>query len=258
MQNTSTSDIPRSVGWICTSPSQFAAAKAMLDVKHTDSSVKHDNPDVYLGRIGPVNVAISHIPSSLHSADIAVAVQSMMAIPTNIKSILVTGAISELNDSDISPGDLIINALTDRDEDHSESLPTERSLSQQAAILQREVGHDGRWLSSNFPTVVSCSSDPPTFTQPPDSRTSKYPRLHYGILGQDNQNSPKEEIVAAKSAQDFNAITRGLAQEPLSEFLLTRFQHLRISQSMLPSLPLVDMQTQTIVRRNMLHHLPKS
>ena len=215
MQNISTSNISRSVGWICTSPTQFAAAKAMLDVKTTDSSVKHNNPGAYLGRIGPVNVAISYLPPLLHSADIAIAVQSMMASLTNIKSILVTGAKSVLNDSDISPSDLIINALTDQGEDHSESLPAERSLSQQADILRREVGHDGRWLLSNLPTVVSRSPDPPTFTQPPDSHASKYPRLHYGIFGQDDQNSPKEEQVAAKSTQNFNAIARGLTQESL-------------------------------------------
>jgi hypothetical protein len=54
----------------------------------------------------------------------------MMAGSTNTKSILVTGVISGLDDSDINLGGLIINALIDRDEDYSESLPTERSLLQ--------------------------------------------------------------------------------------------------------------------------------
>ena len=210
MQNASNSGTPRSVGWICTNPSHFAAAKAMLDVKHTDSSVHHDSADVYLSRVGSTNVAISHIPLLLLSADIAASVQSTMASLTNIKSILVMGGVSGLKDFDINPGDLIINTLTDRDEDPSESLLTDRSLSKQAAILQKEVGHDGSWLSSNFPTTVSDS-----LAQRPESRPSKHPHLHYGVLSKDGQKSAKEEMVAGESAQGFNAIARGLAPESL-------------------------------------------
>jgi hypothetical protein len=224
MQNTSTSNTSRSVNWICTSPSQFATAKAMLDGKQTDSAVKHENPNVYVGRIGSVNVAISHIPPSPHSADIAVVIQSMIGSPASVESILVTGVICGLKDSDISPGDLIINAMTDGDEDHSKPLPTQRSLSQQAAILQREVGHDGCWLSTNFPTAVSFPLNISTVPQRPDTRASNYPRLYYGIFGQDQQNGPKKEMVAAESVKDFNAIARGLAQKPLLKVVLTSFQ----------------------------------
>ena len=210
MQNISTPYTPRSVGWICTGSSQLPTAKAMLDVEHTDSLVDHDNSGVCSGRMGTVGITITHIPPPLRPADIAVAAQRMMASPMDIECILVMGAISGLANSDINPGDLIINALTEGDEDHSESLPTQkRSLSQQAAILQREVGHDGRWLSSNFSPAVSSSSDPLTSTQPPGSDVAKYPRLHYGNLGQDSQNSPRVEMVAAKSAPDFNAIAEG-------------------------------------------------
>jgi hypothetical protein len=207
MQNTSNPDTPRSVGWICTDPSLFATAKAMLDVEHIDTSVKRDNGDVYSGRIGTVKVVINCMPPPLHSANIAVAAHSMIASPMNIKSLLVTGATSGLVNSDINPGDLIISPLTDRDEDHSESISARKwSLSQQAAILQREVGDEGRWLSSNFSPTALSSSDPLTFTQRLDGGVTKYPRLHYENIGQDSQNSHRKEMVAAKSAPDFNAV----------------------------------------------------
>jgi hypothetical protein len=208
MQNTSGPDTPRSVGWICTDPSLFATAKAMLDIEHIDSSVKHDNDDVYSGRIGTVNVVINCMPPPLHSANIAVAAQSMIASPMDIKSLLITGATSDL--VNINPGDLIINPLTDRDEDHSESISTRKwSLSQQAAILQREVGDEGRWLSSNFSPAALGSSDPLAFTQRPDGVATKYPRLRYENLSQDSQNSHRKEMVAAKSVPDFNAVAEG-------------------------------------------------
>src|SRR2546421_2242501 len=160
MQNTSNPDTLRSVGWICTNSSLFASAKAMLDVEDMDSSVQHDNGDVYSGRIGTVNVVINCMPLPLHSANIAVAAQSMIASSMDIESLLVTGATSGLVNSDINPGDLIINPLTNRDEDYSESISTQKwSLSQQAAILQREVGDEGRWLSSNFSPAALSSSE---------------------------------------------------------------------------------------------------
>lgn len=195
----------------------------MLDTKHTPSSVKHNNPDVYSGHIGPINVVISHIPLSLHSTDITVAVESIMASPTNIKSILVMSATGGLNETDISPGDLIINAQIDRDEDHSDQSVTEWNLSQQVAVLQKESGHDGRWLSSNFPTLISCSPEAPMSTHSPEGRTSNNLRLYYGILGQNDQNSPEEKSIVAKFAQDFISFAKGLAQEPLLNFLADWF-----------------------------------
>lgn len=210
MKNTSNPDTLCSVGWICTDSSLFATAKAMLDIEYIDSSIKHDNGDVYSGRIGSVNVVINCMPSPLHSANVMVAAQSMIASRMDIKSLLVTGATSGLVNSDINPGDLIINPLTDRDEDHLESISTQKwSLSQQAAILRREVGNEGRWLSSNFSPAALTSSDPLTFTQRPDAGVTKYPRLHYENLGQDSQNSHRKELVAAKSAPGFNAVAEG-------------------------------------------------
>jgi hypothetical protein len=213
--DTSTFDTPRSVGWICTSPSQFVTAKEILDIEHRDLSIKHDNLNIHLGRIGSVSVTISHIPPSLSSADIAIAVQSLLASSKNIRSILVTGDIRSRDDSNITPGDLIINAQTYRAEAYPESLRTERNLSQQAAILQQEVGDDGCWLLSKSPAVLADSPDSPAVTQQSDSGTSKYPRLHYRNTGQDNQNNPKEEIIPANPAQDFNTVSGGLTQEPL-------------------------------------------
>jgi hypothetical protein len=209
MRNKSTSDISPSVSWICTSLRQFALAEATLDVKHTDSSAEHDNQDVCLGRIGPVDVSISHIPHSLNSADIAVGIQNVIGSSTSIKSILVTGVISGLKNFDFGPGDLIIDVMTDRDEEHSEPSSIQ-SLSQRALILQKEVGNDGSWLSTNFPTTVYGHQDATTLTQLHESPTSKQPLLHYRILGPAHQNSSKEDIGGAKSAQDFDAIARGL------------------------------------------------
>jgi hypothetical protein len=221
MQNTSTPDTPRSVGWICTSLSEFDAAKDMLDVKHT---VKHDNNDITLGRIGTTNVAIHHMPQPLHSSDIATAAQGIMASPMVVKSILVTGTISCRVNSDINPGDLTIYVLTDRDEDRSESLPTQkRSLSQQAAILKREAEHDGRWLSSNFSPAALGSSDPLTFTPSQGSGFTKYPRLNHVNLGQDSQNSPEEKMATAKSVPGFNAIAEGFRAGVCSKILTDRF-----------------------------------
>jgi hypothetical protein len=210
--DTSTFDTPRSVGWICTSPSQFVTAQEILDIEHRDPSIKHDNLNIHLGRIGPVSVTISHIPPSLSSADIAIAVQRLLASSKNIRSILVTGDIRSRDDFNITPGDLIINAHTYRAEVYPESSPTERNLSQQAAILQKEVGDDGCWLLSKSPAVLT---DSPAVIQQSDSGTSKYPRLHYRNTGQDNQNNPKEETIPANPARDFNTVSGGLTQEPL-------------------------------------------
>lgn len=192
----------------------------MLDVEHIGSLAKHDNGDVYSGRIGTANVVINCMPPPLHSANIAAAAQSMIASPMDIKSLLVTGSTSGLVSSDINLGDLIINPLTNRDEDHSESISKRKwSLSQQAAILQREVGDEGRWLSSNFSPAVLSSSDPLTFTQQPDGGVAKYPRLHYEKLGQDSQNSHRKEMIAAKSAPDFNAVAEGFRTGASSKIL---------------------------------------
>jgi hypothetical protein len=209
MRNKSTSDISPSVGWICTSLPQFALAKATLDVRHADSSAEHDNQDVCLGRIGLVDVSISHVPHSLNSTDIAVGIQNVIRSSTSIKSILLTGVISGLEDFDIGLGDLIIDVMTDRDEEHSKPSLIQ-SLSQRAITLEKEVGNDGSWLSTNFPTTVRGHQDATTLTELHESPTSKQPLLHYRILGPAHQNSSKEDIGGAKSAQDFNAIARGL------------------------------------------------
>jgi hypothetical protein len=198
------------VGWICVGPSSFAAAKAIVDVEHTEFLVRNDNSDVYSSGVGSVKVVINSMQPPLHPASTAAMAQRIVSSPMNIKSILVTGAISGLANSNITSGDLVIYTLADRDADYSGSLPTRmRSLSRQAAILQREVGHDGRWLSSNFPPAVLGFSNGLALTEALSRGVAKPPCLHYENLSQGSQNSLREETTAAKSVPDFNVFAKG-------------------------------------------------
>jgi hypothetical protein len=198
------------VGWICADPELFAAAKAMLDVKHPDSLPRLDE-NVYTGRIGTADIAICYMPMPLHSSKVAIAARTIMESAMRIESIVVSGAISV--NSDINPGDLIINPLKDTNTNHSDTMPVRNSsLSRQAVMLQREVGRDGRWLSSNFSPTALGSSESLTHTQLQPSGVHECPSLHYWNLGQDRQNrqsSPAEDTVASKSARRIMDIAEG-------------------------------------------------
>lgn len=210
MHNT---DTRCSVGWICVGPSSFAAAKATVVVEQTEFAAQHDNSDTYSAGVGSVKVVINAMPPPLHSASTIVMARRLMSRPMNIKSIFITGDISGLANPNINHGDLVIYTPTDQDEDHS--LPTRiLSLSQQATILQREVGHDGRWLSSNFPPAVleSLSSD-----------VTKYPCLHYENVSQGSQNSLIVEAIAAKSVPDLNILAKGFCAGASSRLLTNLF-----------------------------------
>jgi hypothetical protein len=196
----------------------------MVDVEHTEFLVRNDNSDVYSGGVGSVKMVINSMQPPLHPASTTAMAQRMVSSPMNIKSILVTGAISGLANSNITSGDLVIYTLADRDADYSGSIPTQmRSLSQQAAILQREVGHDGRWLSSNFPPAVLGFSNGLALTEALSRGVAKYPCLHYENLSQGSQNSLREETTAAKSVPDFNVFAKGFCGGTSSRILTDSF-----------------------------------
>ncbi|KAK1600133.1 uncharacterized protein LY79DRAFT_585725 [Colletotrichum navitas] len=64
------------VGWICALPTEFNAAKALLDEKHEECPpvAKHDNNSYALGRIGSHNVVIAVMPSGEYGTTSAAAV----------------------------------------------------------------------------------------------------------------------------------------------------------------------------------------
>jgi hypothetical protein len=207
-----TADSQPSLGWICTHPSLFAIAKASFDEEYADTPAKPDNNVIVCsGRIGTVKVAINCLPHPLTSGDVVSAVRSIVTSLMPLKSFLVTSFDTGLIGHDIKPGDLIISQLDAADQGVSEPISTRKwSVSQQAAMLQREVGADGHWLSSNFSTAFSSSPDP----LQPVTDVGSYTNLNYGNLDQASPNSPIKKfwnkMLAVKNDPDVEAVAQGI------------------------------------------------
>jgi hypothetical protein len=142
-----TVDSQHSLIWVCTHPSLFAAAKATLDDEYTATSTPRGKNMAFSGRMGTAYVSIYRLPHPLDSKDFADPVQNIVRSPTASKSILITTLGVGYIDHKVGLGDLAIARSDIPDQGGSEPLLTrKRSLAQQAAILQREIGPNGRWL----------------------------------------------------------------------------------------------------------------
>src|SRR5204863_2441368 len=127
-----------------------------------DPSLKPTDTNMpYRGRIGSVNVLIHCLPEPTGTADGAYMAQNMTPSFGLIENILITGLDPGVADAGMRLGDLIIcPAMARLGDDAQPSSPRTPNSTQRAVdVLQKEVGADGRWLSSNLPLTGSNVSD---------------------------------------------------------------------------------------------------
>jgi nucleoside phosphorylase len=210
-------DTAPTFGWICTDSCLLAMAEAMLDEEYEDPSMKPGHTNVYrLGRIGSLNVVINCLPEPPRAADAAHMAQNMVTSFSGIKAILITGFGGGDRSAGIRLGDLVISPVTNRyDSDAESSSTTTTNIVQRAVyVLQREVGADGHWLSSNLSLAVSNFPDLSQFAQRPSSDLPNYPQLHYGNIGsgiQDIQNEQLQgRLAAVKNIICFDTVAAGI------------------------------------------------
>jgi len=185
-------------------------AEAMLDEKYEDPSMKPGQTNVYrLGRIGSLNVVINCLPEPPRAADAVHMAQNMATSFSGIKAIVITGFGSGVASAGIRLGDLVISPVTNRyDGDAESSSTTTTNIVQRAVyLLQKEVGADGHWLSSN-PSLA------PDLPQRPSSDLPDYPRLHYGNIGSGNQDIQNKQLqdrlAAVKDNICFDTVAAGI------------------------------------------------
>ncbi|KAH0565180.1 hypothetical protein GP486_001426 [Trichoglossum hirsutum] len=178
-------------------------ADTMLDQKYEDILVRAGDTNVYRrGRIGSVNVVISCLPEPAHAVDAARIAQNMATKFIGIEAIMMTGFGSGVPSAGTRLGDLVVSLATTHD--------AELNAAQRAVcVLQKEVGADGSWLSSNLYSAISKYPDLLQPQQRPNSGLPDNPQLHYGKIGseselQDQQATPKSVIC-------FDAVAAGLA-----------------------------------------------
>lgn len=210
-------DTTPTFGWICTDPWLLEMAEAMLDKEYEDPSVKPGHTNVYrLGRIGSINVVINCLPEPPRAADAAHMAQNMATSFSGIKAILITGFCGWLPNSGIRSGDLVISPATNQYDSDSESnsTPAPNIVQRAVYVLQREVGADGHWLSSNLSLAAPNFPDLPQFAQRPSSGPPDYPQLHYGNIGsgsKDIQNGQLQDLLAAvRNIICFDSVAAGI------------------------------------------------
>jgi nucleoside phosphorylase len=210
-------DTAPTFGWICTDPRLLAMAEAMLDEEYEDPLMKPGHTNVYrLGRIGSINVVVNCLREPPCAADAAHMAQNMATSFSGIKAILITGFGGGVPSAGIRLGDLVISpATTQYDSDAESSSTATPNIVQRAVdVLEREVGADGYWLSSNLSLVVSTFPDLPRFAQRPSSDLPDCPQLHYGNIGsgsQDIQNEQlRDRLAAVKNIICFDTVAAGI------------------------------------------------
>ena len=104
------------VGWICALYLEIAAAKAMLDEIHDSLSVDLNDDNAYtLRRIGPYNIVITCLPSSVYGITSAVIVATqMLSSFRSIRFGLMVGIGGGVpsKDVDIRLGDVVVSNPT--------------------------------------------------------------------------------------------------------------------------------------------------
>jgi nucleoside phosphorylase len=102
------------VGWICTQPAEFAAARAMLDDEHgmPENQSPADRNTYFLGRMGPHNVAIACLPTgtpgNMLAATVATDMQrTFQGVRVSLLVGVGSGAPSAVDD--IRLGDVVIS-----------------------------------------------------------------------------------------------------------------------------------------------------
>ncbi len=210
-------DIAPTFGWICTDPRLSAMAEAMLDEGYEELSMKPGHPNLYrLGRIGSLNVVINCLSEPSRATDSAQMAQSMATSFSSLKAIMITGFGGGVPSAGIKFGDLIISPIANRNHGNAESSSTTtQNIVQRAAhILQREVGPDGHWLSSNLSLAVSNLPDLPQLAQRPSRDPPDYPQLHYGIISSKSQDVQNEQLLdrlaAVKNVIGLETVAAGI------------------------------------------------
>lgn len=203
------------VGWICTDPLLLMMVDALLDETYEDRSiVPGDTKEHRLGRVGSVNIIISlaESPSAANTVRIA---DNMTTEFASIEAVLITGFSAGVVSAGVNLGDVVIRpAITSSAHDAKSSSPLMPNILHSAVdVLQREVGADGRWLSSNLPP----SSDLFQFTHPANNDLPDYPKLHYEIIGPERQDirSPDFGDELGNSTMCFDTLAAGFKRFPV-------------------------------------------
>jgi hypothetical protein len=186
-------------------------AEAMLNQEYEDPSVNQGHTNICrLGRIGSLNVVISYLPEPPGTADAAHIAQNMTTSFRGIKVILMTGFCAGDPSAGIRLGDLVINPVINRHENDQGSNST---VQRAVHVLQREVGADGHWISSNL-AAISNVSDLFQFTQRPNSDLPDYPQLHYRNVGLGTRDIRNEEFCDLPASQNdticFDMVAAGI------------------------------------------------
>jgi len=202
-------DSAPTVGWICTDPLLLVMVDALLDETYEDRSIVPGDTKAHrLGRVGSVDVIIS-LAESPSVADAVRIAGNMTTEFASIEAVLITGFSADVS-AGMNLGDVVIRpAITSSAHDTKSSSSLMPNILHSAVdVLQREVGADGRWLSSNLPP----SSDLFQFTHPPNNDLLDYPQLHYEIVGPERQDirSPDFGDEPGNNTMCFDTLAAGI------------------------------------------------
>lgn len=198
------------VGWICTDPLLLMMVNALLDETYEDRSIVPGDTKAHrLGRVGSVNVFIS-LAESPSAADAVRIAGNMTTEFASIEAVLITSFSASVVSAGVNLGDVVIRpATTSFAHDAKSSSPLMPNILHSAVdVLHREVGADGRWLSSNLPP----SSDLFQFTHPANNDLLDYPQLHYEITSSERQDirSPDFGDKPGNSTMCFDTLAAGI------------------------------------------------
>lgn len=102
------------VGWICALPSEFTAARAMLDQRHPKLPSKPNDPNTYtLGQVGAHNIVVACLPKGeigIHSAA-TVAARMTSSFPSIKFGLMVGigGGVPKPETNDVRLGDVVVS-----------------------------------------------------------------------------------------------------------------------------------------------------
>ncbi|KAI9786718.1 MAG: hypothetical protein M1816_007859 [Peltula sp. TS41687] len=175
-------DVSPSLGWICTESSLFTMAKVMLDDQSQVSAAMQGLDAVCSGHIGASNVVVIYTSQPDQASDVVAAAQILTESSRGLE-ILITDLVPGLVSDDVKPGDVIIGRPHTADGGPLKAGSPPHLLRRAVEVLQREVGADGRWLSSKIKVDPATSADVADVTQEQKHHPADHPRLLYRNLG---------------------------------------------------------------------------
>jgi hypothetical protein len=125
------------------------AATNVLEESRDEASAQFDSTEVFLGRIGPLEVIVACARSQLELGGAVIMAHRMFNNYPKLQAIFIMSSLAECP-LDTHLGDLLINIVSNVDA-KSDELPALPIAERAIDVLRKEVGDCGSWIPSNIP-----------------------------------------------------------------------------------------------------------